>query len=98
MSGHASFSFCGLSFLAFYLAGKMHLFSDQKGYAFKAWVALSPFVIASLIAISRTMDYRHHATDVLIGAIVGTVISYITCTASFLLLSLQTINANVRKI
>lgn len=44
----------------------------------KAWVVLFPFLIAAGIAISRTMDYRHHATDVLIGGIVGTFVSYIT--------------------
>jgi hypothetical protein len=26
--------------------------------------------------IQRTMDFRHHATDVLFGALVGTVVSY----------------------
>ena len=39
---------------------------------------LFPFLIAAGVSISRTMDYRHHATDVLIGGIVGTLISYIT--------------------
>lgn len=45
-SGHASVSFAGLGFLSFYLAGKMHLFSDKKGYAFKAWLSLAPLVVA----------------------------------------------------
>ena len=30
--------------------------------------------VASLVAVSRTMDYRHHATDVLSGAILGAVV------------------------
>ncbi|KAF8626207.1 hypothetical protein AX15_004897 [Amanita polypyramis BW_CC] len=74
-SGHSSLSFAGLGFLSFYLAGKLHLF-DKRGHAGKTWLALSPFSGAALVAISRTMDYRHHWQDVLIGAIVGTVLAY----------------------
>jgi len=74
-SGHSSLSFAGLGFLAFYLAGKLHLF-DDKGYAGKAWVSLTPFVAAALVATSRTMDYRHHWQDVLVGAALGTVLAY----------------------
>ncbi|KJA27493.1 hypothetical protein HYPSUDRAFT_35407 [Hypholoma sublateritium FD-334 SS-4] len=74
-SGHSSLSFAGMGFLAYYLAGKVHLF-DRRGHTGKAWLALSPFMAASLVAISRTMDYRHHWQDVLVGSIVGTVFSY----------------------
>ncbi|KAJ6546541.1 PAP2-domain-containing protein [Mycena vulgaris] len=74
-SGHSSLSFAGLGFLAFYLAGKLHLF-DHRGYAAKAWVSLVPFAGAALVAISRTMDNRHHWHDVLVGSILGTVVSY----------------------
>ncbi|KAF5386621.1 hypothetical protein D9615_001890 [Tricholomella constricta] len=76
-SGHSSLSFAGLGFLAFYLAGKLHLF-DRRGHAGKAWLAISPFAAAALVAISRTMDYRHHWQDVLVGSILGTVVSYFT--------------------
>ncbi|KAG6874054.1 hypothetical protein C0995_006911 [Termitomyces sp. Mi166 len=76
-SGHSSMSFAGLGFLAFYLAGKLHLF-DRRGHAGKAWISLAPFCGAALVAISRTMDYRHHWQDVLVGSILGTVISYFT--------------------
>ncbi|KAK0459589.1 phosphatidic acid phosphatase type 2/haloperoxidase [Desarmillaria tabescens] len=74
-SGHSSLSFAGLGFLAFYLAGKLHLF-DKRGHAGKAWLSLSPFAAAALVAISRTMDYRHHWHDVLIGSLLGTVLAY----------------------
>ncbi|KAF8162840.1 phosphatidic acid phosphatase type 2/haloperoxidase [Crassisporium funariophilum] len=74
-SGHSSLSFAGLGFLAFYLAGKMHLF-DSRGQTSKAWLALSPFMGATLVAISRTMDYRHHWHDVLVGSILGTVLAF----------------------
>ncbi|KAK7054966.1 hypothetical protein VNI00_003429 [Paramarasmius palmivorus] len=74
-SGHSSLSFAGLGFFAFYLAGKLHLF-DKRGHAGKAWISLAPFSAAALVAISRTMDYRHHWQDVLVGSILGTVMSY----------------------
>ncbi|KAI6028622.1 PAP2-domain-containing protein [Pisolithus orientalis] len=76
-SGHSSLSFAGLGFLSFYLAGKMHLF-DKRGHAHKAWISLAPLSGATLVAISRTMDYRHHWHDVVAGAILGTTIAYFT--------------------
>ncbi|GAW01546.1 lipid transport protein [Lentinula edodes] len=75
-SGHSSLSFAGLGFLAFYVAGKLHLF-DHKGHIGKVWLFLAPFSGAALVAISRTMDYRHHWQDVFIGSILGTVMAHI---------------------
>ncbi|KAG8894930.1 hypothetical protein FRB99_000892 [Tulasnella sp. 403] len=74
-SGHSSLSFAGLGFLFFYTAGKLHLF-DHRGHAGKAWIAFIPLVGATLIAITRTMDYRHHPVDVLVGSVVGLVIAH----------------------
>ncbi|EPQ58178.1 PAP2-domain-containing protein [Gloeophyllum trabeum ATCC 11539] len=74
-SGHSSLSFAGLGFLSFYIAGKLHLF-DKRGHAPKAWISLAPLAGAAMVAISRTMDYRHHWQDVLVGSILGLVMSY----------------------
>ncbi|CAE6459715.1 hypothetical protein ACGC1H_000057 [Rhizoctonia solani] len=74
-SGHASGSFAGLSFLSYYTAGKLHMF-DEQGYTAKVWAALAPLLVALLIAISRTVDNRHHWQDVTIGAIVGISLGY----------------------
>ncbi|OJA20800.1 hypothetical protein AZE42_10132 [Rhizopogon vesiculosus] len=74
-SGHSSMSFAGLGFLAFYLAGKMHLF-DTQGHATKAWIAIAPLSGAALVAISRTMDYRHHWHDVVTGSVLGLFFAY----------------------
>lgn len=69
-SGHSSFSFAGMTFLALFIAGKLRVF-DQKGHTFKGFVVFSPLVFALLVAISRVDDYRHHWEDVTVGAIIG---------------------------
>ncbi|KAL4067850.1 phosphatidic acid phosphatase type 2/haloperoxidase [Scleroderma yunnanense] len=74
-SGHSSLSFAGLGFLSFYLAGKMHLF-DKRGHTHKAWISVTPLAGATLVAISRTMDYRHHFQDVVAGSLLGIFIAY----------------------
>ncbi|KLO13504.1 PAP2-domain-containing protein [Schizopora paradoxa] len=74
-SGHSSLSFAGLGFLAFYVAGKMHLF-DHRGHTAKAWISLAPLAGAALVAVSRTMDYRHHWQDVLTGSALGLATAY----------------------
>ncbi|KAJ7158239.1 phosphatidic acid phosphatase type 2/haloperoxidase, partial [Mycena crocata] len=74
-SGHSSLSFAGWGFLAFYVAGDLHLF-DRRGYAAKAWISLVHFAAAALVVISRATDNRHYPQDVLAGSILGTVVSY----------------------
>jgi diacylglycerol diphosphate phosphatase/phosphatidate phosphatase len=71
-SGHASISFCAMTFLFFYLSGKLHLFGPHTHQAFwKVLLALSPMVISLLIAVSRTMDYHHHFADITAGSVIG---------------------------
>ncbi|KAG1160078.1 hypothetical protein G6F37_004313 [Rhizopus arrhizus] len=74
-SGHSSFSFAGLGYLSFYIAGKLRLF-DQMGHTYKGFCTIFPFLGAMLVAISRTEDYRHHWHDVFIGALLGIVCAY----------------------
>ncbi|KAG8695937.1 hypothetical protein FRC09_008848 [Ceratobasidium sp. 395] len=74
-SGHSSLAFAGLGFLSFYLSGKLHLF-DERGHTGKAWIALAPLTGALLTGISRSMDYRHHWQDILVGSCVGLVLAY----------------------
>ncbi|KAI8885896.1 PAP2-domain-containing protein [Backusella circina FSU 941] len=74
-SGHSSFSFAGLGYLAFYIAGKMKMF-DERGHTYKGFMFAFPIIGALLIAISRTRDYRHHWQDVTIGALLGTLCAY----------------------
>ncbi|KAG1816403.1 phosphatidic acid phosphatase type 2/haloperoxidase [Suillus subaureus] len=91
-SGHSSSSFAGLGFLAFYLAGKLHLF-DTRGHVSKVWISITPLVGAMFVATSRTMDYRRtilfyeimsdyslchsdHWQDVVTGSALGLLLAY----------------------
>lgn len=74
-SGHSSFAFSGLGFLALFLCGQMHVFRPRADLS-KGLFALSPLLGAAMIAISRCEDYRHDVYDVTIGSILGMGITY----------------------
>lgn len=69
-SGHSSWSFAGLGFLALYLAGKVKVF-DRRGHVAKLCIVFLPLLMASLVAVSRVDDYWHHWQDVFAGGLLG---------------------------
>ncbi|RYP81573.1 hypothetical protein DL770_005875 [Monosporascus sp. CRB-9-2] len=69
-SGHSSFSFAGLGYLAFFLAGQLRVFRDRRDLG-RALLCLAPLLGAALIAISRCQDYRHDVYDVCVGSALG---------------------------
>lgn len=73
-SGHSSWSFAGLGFLAWYLSGKIKAF-DRRGHVAKLCIILLPLLCAALIAISRVDDYWHHWQDVFTGGSLGLVVA-----------------------
>ncbi|CAO1948391.1 unnamed protein product [Urochloa humidicola] len=73
-SGHTSWSFAGLGFLSWYLAGKITVF-DRRGHVAKLCVVLLPLLVATMIAISRVDDYWHHWQDVCTGGVLGLVVA-----------------------
>lgn len=71
-SGHSSFAWGGMWYFTLWAGGKLHVLNNL-GYTYKSWLLLAPIACAALVAISRTMDYRHHATDVIAGSIIGVI-------------------------
>ncbi|KAL1964605.1 hypothetical protein VTN77DRAFT_6779 [Rasamsonia byssochlamydoides] len=69
-SGHSSSSFAGLFYLSLYLCGKMHVL-DNRGEVWKTIIVMIPCLAASLVAVSRIMDARHHPFDVISGSLLG---------------------------
>ena len=74
-SGHSSFAFAGLGYLALFFAGQMHVFRPRTDLA-RVLVALVPLLGAALIAMSRLADYRHDVYDVTCGTILGILMAH----------------------
>lgn len=74
-SGHSSYAFAGLGFLAFWMAGQVALFKAPPR-SWKSFLCFAPLVGAAMVAVSRTEDYRHHWQDVTIGGLLGLVVGY----------------------
>uniref|UniRef100_A0A0K0EQ19 AcidPPc domain-containing protein n=1 Tax=Strongyloides stercoralis TaxID=6248 RepID=A0A0K0EQ19_STRER len=74
-SGHTAFSFYGAFYTALYLQARLY-----KPVGSKLFVPAIQFALvcgASFVAYSRISDYKHHWSDVLVGAIMGTTIGII---------------------
>ncbi|KAI3467044.1 hypothetical protein Pfo_023707 [Paulownia fortunei] len=69
-SGHTSWSFAGLGFLAWYLSGKIRVF-DRRGHVAKLCIIFVPLLLAALVGVSRVDDYWHHWQDVFAGGLLG---------------------------
>lgn len=73
-SGHTSWSFAGLSFLSWYLSGKIRAF-DRKGHVAKLCIVFLPILLAALVGVSRVDDYWHHWQDVFAGGLIGATVA-----------------------
>ena len=91
-SGHASSSFAGLGYVGFFLAGQLSIY-DGRGQAYRLLIALLPFLVAAYVGLTRIVDYRHHWQDVLGGAILGTVVAYLSYRVYFPSIMGRTSNA-----
>lgn len=77
-SGHSSLTFSTSTYLALYL--HQHVFSSWRspGQPYAWWELVPHFMLASgsaIVAWTRVDDHRHHRSDVITGAAVGTISS-----------------------
>lgn len=69
-------SFAGLTYIALWLGGKLHVM-DNRGEAWKTLLVMLPLLAATLIAVSRIMDARHHPFDVITGSMLGVACGFV---------------------
>jgi len=76
-SGHASLSWYGMVFAALYIQFKCHRRGNRLSLPFLTLQGM--FLTYSLIVcITRVTDNKHHATDVVAGGILGTVMAVLS--------------------
>lgn len=76
-SGHSSSAFAGLVYLSLWVCGKLHVM-DNRGEVWKTILVMIPILAATLVAVSRIMDARHHPFDVITGAALGTLCAFVS--------------------
>lgn len=74
-SGHSLISFLGLHYLSLWLFGQFIVGNPMVG-GWRAVLCMVPTLGLVLIALTRTQDYRHHFIDVVIGGLIGVLVSW----------------------
>jgi diacylglycerol diphosphate phosphatase/phosphatidate phosphatase len=82
-SGHTSSTFAVTVFISLYLNGKFKTISDYSPTFWKLLIFVSPVLTASLIGGGLVVDRSHHATDVLAGAVIGTLCAFLAYRSAF---------------
>lgn len=72
-SGHSSMAFSGLSYLSLFIFYNTRTISSG---ASRILLVLLPIMGATFVGISRLNDYRHHWEDIVVGALLGILVSY----------------------
>lgn len=70
-SGHAGTGFSAMIPLCFFLIARLRPFYFES--LWRLVVSFLPLVLAWVIALSRTMDYRHNYADIVAGGLIGVI-------------------------
>uniref|UniRef100_A0A1B0AHS6 Phosphatidic acid phosphatase type 2/haloperoxidase domain-containing protein n=1 Tax=Glossina pallidipes TaxID=7398 RepID=A0A1B0AHS6_GLOPL len=73
-SGHSSFSFFTMVYLAMYLQSRM---TWQGSKLLRHFLQFCFIMVAWYTALSRVSDYKHHWSDVLAGTVIGSLLAIV---------------------
>jgi len=76
-SGHSSAAFAGLLYVSLYLNAKLKLWGDLYPRSWKLFVVFFPILAATVLSLTRLLDYTHHWYDIMAGAIIGISFSFV---------------------
>ncbi|KAF0308039.1 putative phosphatidate phosphatase [Amphibalanus amphitrite] len=76
-SGHAATSCCTATFMALYLMARSG--GGRRRSVLRSFLTFLCVLYGSIITFSRVADYRHHLTDALAGAALGTAAALMLC-------------------
>ncbi|KAF2497270.1 PAP2-domain-containing protein [Lophium mytilinum] len=76
-SGHASSAFAAATYLILWLNAVLKVYGPYQTPEWKFLALLGPLLGATLIALSKVADSYHHASDVVAGAAIGTIIALV---------------------
>ncbi|XP_030371961.1 putative phosphatidate phosphatase [Scaptodrosophila lebanonensis] len=68
-SGHTNIAFYGMTFMALYLQWRR---GRGSATLLRPLCQLAMIMFACVVALSRLLDYKHHCSDVVAGALLGT--------------------------
>jgi len=74
-SGHSSESFFAMVFIILYIA---HKWTGRTVHIPKYFIQLGLFLFAYFTAMSRVMDHKHFASDVIFGSLIGVFVAILT--------------------
>jgi len=79
-SGHSSSSFAGFLFLSLYINAKLKVLftSPYRIPVWKSFLVIFPILVATLISLSRLIDFSHDWDDILFGVIIGIFSAFIS--------------------
>ncbi|KAK1911432.1 hypothetical protein P3342_012733 [Pyrenophora teres f. teres] len=75
-SGHTTAAFAGFVFLYLYLNAKLKVFSNYHPAMWKLIALYAPILGACLIGGALTIDEYHNWYDILVGALIGTMMAF----------------------
>ncbi|KAJ2954257.1 hypothetical protein O0L34_g2506 [Tuta absoluta] len=74
-SGHSSFTFCSMGFVSAWLCGRLGVVSRRRGRTSMLVTCVPPLALALGVAISRYWDNHHHMEDIIVGSVLGLLVS-----------------------